>query len=360
MKNVAASSETPPEPIIEPELPIVDAHHHLWLQSEALLTAMAETKTIAARELLPVYRGHARYLFDEYMADLRSGHNIRASVFIDAHVMYKATGPIEMRSVGEVEFVNGVAAMSASGGFGDVRLCAGIVGGGVDLTLGEGVEAILRSHINAGGGRYRGLRAWAFYDADSTICGPAAAKPHILLDSKFRSGFRCLHPLGLSFDALVLEPQLPDVIDLARAFPDTQIILNHMGTPMGVGRYAGRRQERFSIWQDNIRALSRCANVSVKLGGIGTFFAGFGYDASTRPVSSSRLADDWRPYIEACIEDFGVSRCMFESNFPVDSGACNYSVIWNAFKRITSGASKAEKEALYSATATRIYRLDLS
>ncbi len=352
------ASQTTAEPIIEPELPIVDAHHHLWFLSQAVLAARDTEDSIAARAFTPTIHRCARYLLDEFMTDLKSGHNVRASVFVDAHAMYRSSGPDAMKSVGEVEFANGVAAMAASGAFGEVKICAGIVGN-VDLRLGDAAEDVLRAHLQVGGGRYRGVRCAVLvgYDDDSTILGSGV--PHLLLSEKFRAGLKCLQKLGLSFDAFVLEPQLPELIDLARTFPETQIILNHVGAPVGVGRYAGLREARFSLWRDNIQTLSECPNMAVKLGGLGIPLGGFRSYGATPPATSSQLADEWRPYIETCIEAFGVNRCMFESNFPVDSATCSYPVLWNAFKRLTSGASREEKTALFSGTATRIYRLDI-
>jgi L-fuconolactonase len=356
------SSQTCAEPIIEPQLPIVDAHHHLYFLPEATLVAMESQETGATRSLLPTFRRNARYLFDEFMADLGSGHNVRASVHVDAEAMYRASGPEAMKSVGEVEFINGIAAMAASGVFGEVKVCAGIVGG-VDLRLGDTVEEVLAAHIQAGGGRYRGIRCGGItaYDEDPSVLGivGSGGVPHLLLDPKFRAGFRWLHKLGLSFDAWLLEPQLPELIDLARTFPETQIILNHAGAPVGMGRYTGEREKRFPRWRENIRALSTCANVAVKLGGLGQAVGGFKSFMSTPPATSSQLADEWNPYIETCIEAFGAHRCMFESNFPVDSASCSYPVLWNTFKRLTAGASKDEKTALFSGTAIRAYRLDI-
>jgi len=262
-----------------------------------------------------------------------------------------------MRSVGEVEFANGVAAMAASDAFGTVKACAGIVGN-VDLRLGEAAEEVLDAHIQAGGGRYRGVRGAAItaYDEDSSILGQGGI-PHLLLDPKFQLGFDLLGKLGLSYDAWLLEQQLPELISLARVFPDTQIILNHTGGPLGVGRYAGRRKERFPLWRDNIRTLATCQNVAVKLGGLGMPTPGFKTFMSTPQASSARLAEEWKPYIATCIESFGPDRCMFESNFPVDAASCSYPVLWNTFKRLASGASKEEKNSLFWGTAARIYRI---
>jgi L-fuconolactonase len=344
------------EPILEPELPIVDAHHHLWFVAEAVARQLERQQDFTSRAVALIYQRCPRYLFDEFMSDLRSGHNVRATVFNDCVAMYRASGPSALRSVGEVEFVNGVAAMAASGLFGEQRVCAGIVGGGVDLRLGGEAEEVLRAHLQAGGGRYKGVRTATMYDEDRGIVGERV--PHRLLDPKFREGFRRLHRLGLSFDALVLEPELPDVVDLARAFPETQIVLNHLGCPIGVGRHAGKREERFPIWRENMRLLAGCDNVAVKVGGL-SIFGGFKSYMADPPASSSELADEWRPYVETCIELFGANRCMFESNFPVDSIMATYPVMWNAFKRLAAGASQTEKTALFSGTAIRIYRLDI-
>jgi predicted TIM-barrel fold metal-dependent hydrolase len=346
----------PTEPIIEPEIPIVDAHHHLWFQPETALAAIEEQDNVVAQRIAPIYRRQPRYLFGEYLADATAGHDVRASVFVEGHAMRRADGPEAMRSVGEVEFANGVAAMAASGIFEAVEVCAGIIGG-VDLRLGDAVEEVLHAHLQAGGGRYRGVRnnPAAGYDEDAKICGRGI--PHLLQDASFRAGFKRLRALGLSFDVWLLEPQLPELIALARDFPDTQIILDHIGTPVGVSRYAGRLAERFPVWRDNIRRLSRHANVAVKLGGLGMPYAGFTHDAGAY-LTSSHLAAEWGPYIETCIESFGVDRCMFESNFPMDAATCGYAVLWNTFKRLAAGASETEKAALFSDTATRIYKLD--
>jgi predicted TIM-barrel fold metal-dependent hydrolase len=344
------------EPILEPDLPVVDAHHHLWFMPAAAIDAMETAEVLVVRELAAMYRKYARYLSDELLADLTSGHNVIATVYCDAHAMYRAGGPPELQSVGEVEFVNGVAAMGASGLWGDIRPCAGIVGG-VDLRLGDALEDVLAAHVAAGGGRYRGVRGSTLYDEDAAILG--GGEPQVLLDPRFRKGAEALQRLGLSLDVMVLEPQLPDVIELARALPQLQIVLNHCGAPVGVGRYEGRREERFPLWQTSIRELALCENVVVKLGGLGIPFPGFASYGADPPAGSEQLANEWRPYVEGCIEAFGPDRCMFESNVPPDGATAAYPVLWNAFKRITAGASSAEKAALYSGTAIRVYRLEL-
>jgi L-fuconolactonase len=342
------------EPIIEPDLPIVDPHHHLWFVPETVRAAMKTSDS----PFFHVRRATPRYLFDELLGDLTAGHNVLATVFVECHSMYRPSGPAAMKSIGEVEFVNGFAAMAASGLFGSVKACAGIVGN-ADLTLGDAVEPVLQAHIQAGGGRYRGVRHVAQYDPDPFYLKIGGTPPHLLLDPKFRAGFKHLGRLGLSFDAFVYGPQIPEVIDLAKAFPDTQIILNHTGTPLGLGGHAGKREEEFPIWRDSIRILATCENVTVKLGGLGMPVCGFSSFLASPPATSEQLAAEWKPYIETCIEAFGADRCMFESNFPTESGTCNYRVLWNTFKRLAANASATEKTALFSGVAARVYRIDV-
>ena len=181
----------------------------------------------------------------------------------------------------------------------------------------------------------------------------------LYLSDPFRAGFRHLAPRELSFDAWLLEPQLPDLIDLARAFPETAVVLDHVGTPLGRASYQGRLSERFEPWRANIRELAKSPNVAVKLGGLAMAFCNFPSFLAEPRAPSAQLAEEWRPYIETCIEAFGPERCMFESNFPVDMGACGYATLWNAFKRIAAGASEAEKASLFAGTAKRVYRLEV-
>jgi predicted TIM-barrel fold metal-dependent hydrolase len=321
------------EDALEPDLPIVDPHHHLWERSDH------------------------RYLLSDLLDDTGSGHNVTATVFVECMAMYRATGPRETAPVGETEFVNGVAAMSASGAYGPAKLCAGIVGF-ADLTLGERVTPVLEAHVRAGGGRFRGIRHAAGWDASEQI-----RKSHtnptqrLLRDATFRAGFARLAPLGLSFDAWLYHPQLDDLVDLARAFPGTTIILDHVGGPLGYGPYAGKTDETFTHWATSMRALAGCANVVVKLGGLGMRLGVFDFYKRPSPAPSQELAAAWKPWIDTCIEAFGAERCMFESNFPVDKITCSYAVLWNAFKHLAAGASAGEKTALFSGTARRAYRL---
>ncbi|MDB5430628.1 MAG: amidohydrolase [Caulobacter sp.] len=343
------------ETILEPDLPIVDPHHHLWDRT-ALLAALPAPKHGFEHMLRRV----PRYLFDDLLADMKRGHNVVATVYMECGAFYRASAEPAFKPVGEVEFVNGVAAQGASGVYGDVRPCAGIVGH-ADCTIGDGVAAVLVALMAAGNGRFRGIRQSCSADADPDVLGPLnRQKPGLYHSNAFREGFRHLGPLGLSFDAWLLEPQLPDLIDLARAFPDTQIILDHVGTPLGIGAYKGRRDERYPIWRDNIQTLAKLPNVSVKVGGLAMVFPGFDSFMSDPPTPSAALAEEWRPYVEPVIEAFGAERCMFESNFPVDIGSCDYDVLWNTFKVLAKGASAEEKTALFSGTATKVYRLDLT
>jgi predicted TIM-barrel fold metal-dependent hydrolase len=320
------------EDVIDPKRPIVDPHHHLW------------------------DRGGQVYLIEDIVKDIASGHNIIATVYVEARSMYRARGPEALQPVGEVEFVNGAAAMSASGGYGPAAICAGIVGH-VNLLLGDGARGVLEAEIAAGGGRFRGIRHSSAWDADAEIAGLYASRPKgLLLDPTFRKGFAALAPLNLSFDAWLFHPQIGELIDLARTFPDARIVLDHCGGPIGLGGYANR-EEVFKVWKASILEIAKCPNVSVKLGGLAMRLLGYDFHQRPRPPSSEDAAAAWRPYIETCIEAFGPARGMFESNFPPDKGQCSYQVIFNAFKRIAAQYSEAEKTALFSKTASDFYRL---
>jgi L-fuconolactonase len=322
------------EAILEPDLPIVDPHHHLVDRENT-----------------------GRYLLPDLLADTGSGHNITATVYLEWLSMYRAGGPAELRPVGEVEFANGVAAMAASGSYGKTKVCAGIVGY-ADLALGARVEPVLEAMIMAGGGRFRGIRFISASHPDDAARGSSVNRPSgLLMDNSVREGFARLHPLGLSFDAWMYHTQLGELVDLARAFPETTLVVDHVGGAIGLGRYAGKREEVFVEWSARIRELAACPNVRIKLGGLGMRMFGFTVHTGELPPSSEELAAAWRPYIETCIGGFGPERAMFESNFPVDKGSCGYAALWNAFKRIAASCTAAEKAALFSGTATKFYRL---
>jgi predicted TIM-barrel fold metal-dependent hydrolase len=302
----------------------------------------------------PLVPGSGTYLLNEFLADIDTGHRVDATVYVEVASMYRADGPESLRPVGEVEFANGVAAMSASGRYGRARVGAGIVGY-ADLTLGDRVTDVLEALVAAGNGRLRGVRNMSATDADRSIY-PAPRPEGLLRDASFRAGFARLASFGLTFDAWLHHPQLDEVIDLAREFPETSIIVDHAGGPLRIGRYASCLEQSYADWKSAIERLARCPNISMKLGGLGMRYLGMpGRDAGGD--SSAFLAAKWRPLIEPCIEAFGTSRCMFESNFPVDRHTCSYPVLWNAFKRITSQCSASEKADLYRETAARVYHL---
>jgi len=321
------------EAILDPDLPIVDPHHHLW------------------------DRPAHRYLLDQLLADTGSGHRVEATVFVDCMAFYREGGPAELRPLGETEFANGVAAMAASGVYGSTQACGGIVSF-ADLTRGAAAREVLQAQIAAGNGRFRGIRHAGGWDASNDVRNSHTNPPQGLYGmASFREGFAQLAPLGLSFEAWQYHPQLPDVIALARAFPQTSIILNHCGGPLGIGPYAGKTDETHALWLQHMRELASCPNVTVKLGGLGMRVGVFDFHLRATPPTSQEIAQGWMPWIEPCIEAFGAQRCMFESNFPVDKITSSYAVLWNAFKRMATGASATERAALFSGTARRVYRL---
>jgi L-fuconolactonase len=323
------------EDVLEPGLPIIDPHHHLWV------------------------RPGNRYLLDEVLADMQTGHNIRASVFVECGSYYRKAGPALMAPVGEVEFANGVAAMAASGAHGDTLICAGIVGT-ADISVGAGVAQVLDAQIAAGGGRFRGIRVSTKWDADEDLNTTRYIVPRdIMQDSAFRAGFAMLAPRKLSFDAMIYHPQILELADLARAFPDTTIVLNHIGGLIAWTRnYSARKEEAIADWRSSMAELAKCPNVYVKLGGLGMAYLGLGFDKLAAPASSAQLAASWGPLFAHCIDKFGPARCMFESNFPPDNASGDYSIIWNTFKRIAAGYSADEKRALFYGTAAKAYGLN--
>ena len=325
---------------LEPDLPICDPHHHLWDFNTA--------------RVMP------RYLLDEILEDVGAGHNVASTVFIECGAMYRSDSAEALRPVGETEFVNGIAAMSASGLYGKTRIAAGIVGT-ADLRLGEAVGAVLDAQIAAGGGRFRGIRRAAAWDADERVQGHRTRPgPGLFLRDDFRAGFAQLAPRALTFEAWCYHRQIPDVTALARAFPETTIILNHFGGPIGIGPYAGKAKDVYAEWRTSITELAKCPNVVAKLGGINMEVNGFGWHERPRPPSSRELAEATRHYYDFTIEKFGADRCMFESNFPVDMTTCSYTVLWNSFKRLTAGCSAADRAKLFHNTAARVYRLGLT
>jgi L-fuconolactonase len=320
---------------LEPALPIIDPHHHLWDHPGS------------------------RYLLDEILHDTSSGHRVMQTVFVECMSMYRADGDAAMKPVGETEFVNGIAAQSASGGYGDTRIAAGIVSF-ADLSLGAAVEPVLRAHLVAAPARFRGIRHAGGFDASPAIRDSHTNPPaHLYKSPRFREGFGQLAKLGLVFDAWQYHPQMPELTELAHAFPDTKIILDHFGGPLGLGPYEGRRREVFDQWKRDIAELARCPNVVVKLGGINMPVNGFAWHKRSSPPTSDELVAATRHYYLHTIDRFGPSRCMFESNFPVDRVSCSYHVLWNAFKKIAAGFSAGDKAWMFHRTAAETYRIVL-
>ncbi|MBM3223708.1 MAG: amidohydrolase [Candidatus Tectomicrobia bacterium] len=328
------------EPPLEPNLPICDPHHHFWdFRSERI--------------------PFQRYLLHELAADMHSGHNVRSTVFIEARAMYRTDGPVEMRPVGEVEFVQGLAAASASGLYGQGRAAASIVGH-ANLNLGERVAPVLEALQAASPNRFRGIRHSVTWDPHPEVENTAAHNtPHQLASDQFRAGARVLARMGLSLEGWMYFPQLPELADFAKAVPDLTIIVNHIGGLLRVGPYANRDDEVLATWRRGIAAVAACPNVYMKLGGMGMPRTGFDWHTRTKPVDSIELAASMAPCMHYCIEQFGPNRCMFESNFPVDKVSFSYNVMYNAFKRLSAGYSAAERAAMFHDTATRVYRITL-
>ena len=324
------------EPVIEPELPLCDPHHHLW-----------------------DYPG-SRYLVEEFLGDLGAdgtdGHRVVSTVFVECLQFYRSGGPDDLKPVGETEFIDGLAGVYATT-YGTINVAAAIIGF-ADLSLGAAVEPVLEAHMNASR-RFRGVRHATAWDASEQVHNAYTRPTRDLMQSeRFRAGLACLESLGLSFDAWLYHPQIPELTELAHAFPGLTIVLDHMAGPLGIGPYSGQRNEVFAAWRDGLSGLARCGNVYVKLGGRTMSMAGFGWHRRDTPPGSAELADAIGPYFRTCIELFGAERCMFESNFPVDRAGCSYTVLWNAFKRLSANYSTAERASLFRDTAARVYRLN--
>ena len=325
------------EPALEPDLPICDPHHHFWDFRTARIP-------------------YQRYLLHELVADLDQGHNVRSTVFIEARAMYRAAGPVEMRPVGEAEFVQGLAAASASGLYGACRAAAAIVGH-ADLKLGDRVEPVLDALQAASPNRFRGIRHIVTWDADPRV--ESREKEGVLSTPEFRAGAAALARRGLSLDTICCFPQLPEMVAFARAVPEVTIIINHLGGLNRTGPFADRDDEVMPAWRRGMAELATCPNVLLKLGGIGMPRFGFDWHLRDQPIGSEELAASMAPLLSYCIEQFGPDRCMFESNFPVDKVSFSHPVLFNAFKRFAQGYSAAERAAMFHDTAVRAYRIEL-
>jgi L-fuconolactonase len=326
------------EPTLEPDLPICDPHHHFWDFRTARIP-------------------YQRYLLHELAADIQSGHNVRSTVFIEARAMYRVDGPEEMRPIGEVEFVQGLAAASASGLYGPGRAAASIIGH-ANLLLGDRVAPVLAALKAASPNRFRGIRHSVTWDPHPEVENTAAHRMQAqLANEQFRAGARVLARMGFTLEAWMYFPQLPELADFARAIPNLQIILNHIGGLIRTGPYAGNDDEVLATWRRGIAAVAECPNVTIKLGGMGMPRTGFDWHARATPIGSEELAAAMAPYMNYCIEKFGPNRCMFESNFPVDKVSFSYHVMYNAFKRLSQGYSATERSAMFHDTAVRAYRV---
>jgi predicted TIM-barrel fold metal-dependent hydrolase len=325
------------EPTLEPEIPICDPHHHLWDRRPARIP-------------------YQNYLLRELYADLNSGHNVRSTVFVETNAMYRIDGPEEMRPVGEVEFVQGMAAAAATGLYGEAKAAAAIVGH-ANLHLGDRVAPVLEALQAASPNRFRGIRHGLTWDPHLDIPSNRWNLESQLADEKFRDGARVLARMGLSFDAWMYFHQLPELVEFAQAIPDLTIILNHIGGVLGTGPYANRDDEVLPVWRKNLAAVAKCPNVVVKLGGIGQPRTGYDWYARDKPIGSEELAGLMSPYMNYAIEQFGPDRGMIESNFPPDKVGHSYNVLYNAFKRLTKGYSATERAAMFQGTAERVYRV---
>ncbi|MFT3965522.1 MAG: amidohydrolase family protein [Sphingobium sp.] len=322
------------EDVIAPDLAIVDPHHHLWVE------------------------GGSPYLLDQLSADLADGHDVIATVFVQAHYGYRADGPAHLAPVGETEKVARIAHEAKARGL-HTEIASAIVAH-ADLLLGDVVDEVLDAHMLAAPDRVRGIRHSVSRDErfpDGIVLRPAPAG--MLANPRYRAGLRRLETRALVYDAMLYHRQIPELTAVARAMPGLAIVLDHIGCIIGVGPYEGRAQDSFRQWARDMGELARCPNVRVKIGGFGMIICGAKWHERPSPPTSLELAEAWRPYVESCIDLFGPDRCMFESNFPVDKAMYSYRTLWNAFKRLAAGASDSEGTALFSGTAADTYRLAL-
>jgi len=319
------------ESALDPDRPIIDPHHHLWR------------------------RNGSNYLLDDLWQDTQTGHRIEKTVFIECHAEYRKEGAEHLKPLGETEFVAAQAEKSEQNN--QRATIAGIVGH-VDLRLAAKIEPILKAHIELGGGRFRGIRhagAHATHPEGMTIIG--RAPEGLYEDEGYRTGLRLLGEMGMSFDTWHYHYQNTSFINLAEACPGTTMILDHFGTPLGVGAFANKRQTIFTTWQRDIEAIAKCSNVIAKLGGLAMPDNGFGWSERASPPSSDEFADLQSPYYTHTIDCFGSERCMMESNFPVDKLSISYGVLYNGLKKIAGTYGDAEQHQLFYGTADKIYKL---
>ena len=326
------------ETAIEPELPVIDAHHHLWPKSP-----IPEFAPWGVEEAI------------EYKSN--SGHNIVATVHVEAHANYWDHGPEALRCVGETEFVDRAATRAEELGGGAAGFCAGIVGAG-DMMLGAEIDDVLAAHLEASPARFKGTRYNIASDPDWVAPKGWELAPGLSRRPEFRAAFEKLAERELSFDTWIMHTQLTEVAELAGAFPETTIILSHVGSPMGIGRFSD--SAGFESWRDGLAECAARPNVTLKLGGMHLSYTGLGVDPNApRPRTSAEMAEVHGRHILTAIGIFGPSRCMFESNFPVDGMQTNGTVLWNAYKLITNELEPADRRELFYGTAIRAYRLNV-
>lgn len=314
---------------IDPDLPICDPHHHLWLDE-----------------------GHTGwpYTLDDLHRDTGAGHRVVRTVFLECHAEYRTEGPRHLRPVGETEFVVELAEQSAASGGAEIAA----IMGNADVSLGAAVEEVLAAHDEAGRGRFRGVRYITAQDPHPPLAmGTSAAMD----DPAYLDGVRTVGRMGFTYDAMVYHPQLPELVGVAQECPDTPIVIDHLGGVLGTGPYKDRRDEILAFWRDAMAALAACPNTYLKVGGIGMPMMGFRWDHQDQPATSDQLVEAWADPIRWVIDAFGPQRCMFESNFPVDKRGAGYVALWNAFKRIAADYSADEKRWLFHDTAATAYRI---
>lgn len=319
------------EPVIDPDREIVDPHHHLW------------------------DRNGVRYVLEHLWSDTDAGHNVTQTVFVECRSSYLADGPDHMRPIGETRFVAEIAAASAENP--DKATIAGIVSN-ADLRHPD-LDAVLDAHEEAGRGLFRGIRhSGAHEPHPEALTIPGRAPVGLYADDTYRAGVARLGERGLSFDTWHYHHQNRDFLALAQAVPGTVMVLDHFGTPLGVGPYAGQREDIFASWQDDIAAIAECPNVHAKIGGLAMPDNGFGWHDRATPPGSDEFVEAQARYYHHTIDCFGPERCMFESNFPVDRTSISYKVMWNGMKKIAARYSDAAQDAMFSGTARKVYRLD--
>lgn len=318
------------EQVINPDQVIIDPHHHLWDQD------------------------NLTYTLEQLHADTGDGHNVIKTVFIECGASYRPEGPDHLKPVGETEFVALNAARSAQAT--GKSIIAGIVAH-AELRHRRLAE-VLDEHAIAGDTLFKGIRdAGAWDPSPEALLIPPPAPQHLFTDPDFRNGVKMLGDRGLTYDSWHFHHQNAEFRGLAAAVPDTVMVLDHFGTPLGVGAYEGKRDEIFETWKQDIAAIAECPNVYAKLGGLAMPDNGFGWFGRDVPPTSDEFVDAQARYYHHTIDCFGPDRCMFESNFPVDRVSIGYRVLWNGLKKIASRYNKDEQDAMFRRTAEAVYNL---